>query len=120
MSSATHASDVHFPSKAGEYVKIGVVLFVLTALEVLGYEIAHRPDWPMHALMQSWLVPVLIVLSALKFALVAAYYMHLKWDGPLLKGIFSFSLLIAAVVILALMVLFIYHYAFAETLGKVG
>jgi hypothetical protein len=60
-------------------------LFVLTALEVGAYEIAHREDCrcttsctPHH--------PVLIVLSAIKFALVALFYMHLKWDGPLIRG----------------------------------
>ncbi|HEX5633855.1 MAG TPA: cytochrome C oxidase subunit IV family protein, partial [Gemmatimonadales bacterium] len=72
------------------------------------------------ALDAAWFVPVILVLSALKFALVALYYMHLKWDGRFLKGIFSFSLFIAAIVIVALMVLFIYHHRFWATLPKVG
>ena len=45
--------------------------------------------------------------------------MHLKWDGRLLKGVFSFSLFVAAIVILALMALMFYHYAFNATLPKV-
>jgi len=111
------AHEHHFPEKAGEYVRIGIILFVLTALEVGGYEVAHRAHGS--ALAAPWFVPVILTLSALKFALVALYYMHLKWDGRLLKGVFSFSLFVAAIVILALMALMFYHYAFNATLPKV-
>ena len=42
-STATAQAHEHnFPERAWEYVKIGLVLFVLTALEVGAYEIAHR------------------------------------------------------------------------------
>jgi caa(3)-type oxidase subunit IV len=112
------APEHHFPEKAGEYVRIGIILFVLTALEVAGYEVARRATGS--ALDQAWFVPVILVLSALKFALVALYYMHLKWDGRFLKGIFSFSLFIATIVIVALLVLFMYHHAYWATLPKVG
>jgi caa(3)-type oxidase subunit IV len=111
------APEHHFPEKAGEYVRIGIILFVLTALEVGGYEVAHRAHGS--ALAAPWFVPVILVLSAMKFALVALYYMHLKWDGRFLKGIFSFSLFVAAIVILALMALMLYHYRFNATLPKV-
>lgn len=117
MDAVAHAHDAHAPTRAGEYVRIGLVLAVLTALEVGAYEIAHREGAPLHDLLKQGLIPVLIVLSAIKFALVASYYMHLKWDGPLLKGIFTFSLIIAAVVILALLGLFMYHYKFAAALA---
>jgi caa(3)-type oxidase subunit IV len=112
------APEHHFPEKAWGYVKIGVVLFILTALEVAGYEVARKVTGS--ALDQAWFVPVILLLSALKFALVALHYMHLKWDGRFLKGIFAFSLFIAAIVIVALMVLFIYHRGFWATLPKVG
>lgn len=116
----TSAEHAPFPEKAWEYVRIGVVLFVITAMEVGAYELAHRAGAPGHDFFKASLVPVLIVLSAIKFWLVAMFYMHLKWDGALLKGIFSFSLLIAAVVIVALMVLAAYHFSFAATYGPVG
>jgi len=112
------APEHNFPEKAGEYVRIGVILVVLTALEVGAYEVAHRAHGT--ALGAAWFVPTILVLSALKFALVALYYMHLKWDGRFLKGIFTFSLFVAAIVIVALMVLMAYHYSFAGTLPKVG
>ena len=114
------AHEHHFPERAWEYVKIGIVLFVLTALEVGAYEVAHREGLPLHDFLRSALIPVLIVLSAIKFALVALFYMHLKWDGPLLKGIFSFSLFLATFVILALMALFIYQGKFSAMVGPLS
>jgi len=107
MAEEAVAPEHHFPEKAGLYVQIGIVLFVLTALEVGGYELAHRATGS--AMDAAWFLPAILVLSALKFALVALYYMHLKWDGRFLKGIFTFSLFVATIVIVALLVLFIYH-----------
>jgi len=93
------------------YFKIGLLLFVLTGLEVAAYEIAHR-DSAFGAFLKPIVVPVLLILSAGKFALVAMYYMHLKQDGKLLSGLFVFPLIIAAIIIAALIALFIYHYTF--------
>ena len=95
----------------GVYVKIGLVLFVLTALEVAAYEVAHRPG-SLGTLLQPILIPVLLLLSAAKFALVAMYYMHLKQDSKLFSGLFVFPLIIAAVVIVSLIALFLYHYSY--------
>ena len=60
-------------------------------------------------------VEVLLLLSAIKFALVAMFYMHLKSDGKLLSSIFGFSLLLAAVMIGALMIIFTYLYSHSPT-----
>ena len=94
------------------YIEIAVVLFALTALEVGAYEVAHRELGSFSLWVKTYLIELLVVLSAAKFTLVAMFYMHLKTDGRLLKGIFSFSLALAAVVILGLMTLFwyIFHY----------
>ncbi len=91
----------------GLYLKVGLVLFVLTALEVAAYELGHRPG-PLQAILAPWVVEILLVLSALKFYLVAMFYMHLKQDATIFKGLFGFPLIIAAVVILALLVLMAY------------
>ena len=96
---------------AGLYVRIGIVLFVLTGLEVAAYEVAHRPG-ALGTFLQPILVPVLLLLSAAKFALVAMYYMHLKQDSKLFSGLFVFPLIIASVVIFSLIALFIYHYTY--------
>ena len=47
---------------------------------------------------------MLLLLSAVKFALVAMFYMHLKQDSKLFSGVFVFPLMIAAVIIVALIV----------------
>jgi caa(3)-type oxidase subunit IV len=116
MTSPTaHAEDHGHPS-IGVYLKIGLTLFVLTALEVGAYEVVHRgqPAGFSH-LLEPVVVPVLLILSAIKFALVAMFYMHLKSDGKLLSTVFLFSLIIAAVVITALMLIFAYLYKTAPT-----
>ena len=42
------------------------------------------------------------------------FYMHLKQDSRLFSGVFVFPLIIATVIILALIVLEAYHFAFAQ------
>ena len=108
--------SVEHPHPASRtYVKIGVVLFVLTALEVGLYEFTYgeHSGATGHAL-QPFFVPLLLALSAAKFALVAMFYMHLKQDSRLFSGVFVFPLIIAAVIILALIALEAYHFAFAR------
>ncbi|HEX6644360.1 MAG TPA: cytochrome C oxidase subunit IV family protein [Gemmatimonadales bacterium] len=106
-----HEDAAHAHPGPGLYVKIGIVLFVLTGLEVAAYEIAHRPG-ALGAFLKPIVVPVLLLLSAFKFALVAMFYMHLKQDSKLLSGLFVFPLIIATVVIVSLIALFIYHYTY--------
>jgi len=108
MSAPSAHAEGHAHPSSGTYVKIAVILFALTALEVLAYEMAHRPTMPLHAVMEATLVPVLIVLSAAKFALVAMFYMHLKGDGKLLTSLFVFPIIIAAAIIVILIVLMEY------------
>lgn len=103
---ATHAGAHPHPSGA-TYVKIAVILFILTALEVGAYEVANSGEPAgLAAFVAPTIVPILIVLSAAKFALVAMFYMHLKQDGPLLSGIFVFPIILAIGIALALISLF--------------
>ena len=65
------------------YAKVGLVLFVLTALEVGLYEITYGE----HAGATGHCHPALLRSAAAaavgaKFALVAMFYMHLKQDQP--------------------------------------
>ena len=53
-----------------------------------------------------WIIPVLFVLSAGKFALVAMYYMHLKFDHKLFSYMFVGGFVLATSVIFALIFLF--------------
>jgi caa(3)-type oxidase subunit IV len=102
------ATHPHHESGAATYVRIALVLFVMTALEVLAFEVSRRAGAPLHDVVRPMLNEVLIVLSAAKFALVAMFYMHLKQDSRIFSGLFVFPLIIAAVVILALLALFNY------------
>jgi caa(3)-type oxidase subunit IV len=108
-----HAHDHPTP---GTYAKIGLVLFVLTALEVGLYEFTFGEQaGPLGHQLEPFFIPLLLLLSAVKFALVAMYYMHLKNDSKLFSGVFVFPLIIAIVVILALVILQAYHWAFARS-----
>ena len=111
-----HGHTEHAHPTAKTYFQIAVILFLLTFFEVAGYEVTH-PDAGQQlsgfgAMLQPIFVEVLLLLSAAKFALVAMYYMHLKSDGKLLSSIFSFSLVVATIVVVGLMVLFYYHYSY--------
>jgi caa(3)-type oxidase subunit IV len=100
----------------GTYAKIGLVLFVLTALEVGLYEFTFgERAGPLGHQVEPFFIPLLLLLSAVKFALVAMYYMHLKNDSKLFTGVFVFPLLIAAVVIVAMIALMAYHWAFSQS-----
>jgi len=116
MSSHAAHADAHAHPAIGTYLKIGLTLFILTALEVGAYEVVHRgqPAGFAH-LLEPVVVPVLLILSAIKFALVAMFYMHLKQDHRLFSGVFVFPLIIATFIILALIVLQAYHFAFARS-----
>jgi cytochrome c oxidase subunit 4 len=97
--SAPHATEEEGHAHPGPrtYVIVGVVLAVITMVEVWAYTSeAIRP----------FLVPILLVLSATKFVLVVGFYMHLRFDAPLFTGVFGFGLAVAGSVITALLFLF--------------
>ncbi len=48
------------------------------------------------------------MLSAVKFAMVGAFYMHLKQDSVFYSGLFVFPIAIAGVLVAALIALFSY------------
>lgn len=100
---ASHAPDApahaaeHAHPGAREYIVIAIILTVITAVEVAVFYIPT---------MKPVLVPVLLTLSAVKFTLVALFYMHLKFDNRLFTWLFSIGIALATFVILALLKLF--------------
>ena len=95
MSHAPHAVEEGHPTPR-KYVEIGAILAIITAIEVAIFYIdALRPI----------LIPVFLILSAVKFVIVAMFYMHLKFDSRLFTGAFAFGLLIATSIVIALMAL---------------
>jgi heme/copper-type cytochrome/quinol oxidase subunit 4 len=119
MSATAHTADAGHAHPTWQlYTKIAVTLFVLTFLEVAAYEVVHRKDPAgLATVLAPMLTEVLLILSAFKFALVAMFYMHLKGDGKLLTSIFTFSLILAAVIIGGLLIIFTYLYSHAPTLN---
>ena len=112
---SAHPSE-HSHPRAVVYAKVGLILFVLTALEVGLYEITYGEHAGAFAGdIKPFFVPMLLLMSAAKFALVAMFYMHLRQDSKLFTGIFVFPLTIAAIVIVGLMLLMSYHMAFARS-----
>jgi cytochrome c oxidase subunit IV len=110
------APTEHSHPTAGLYFKVGLILFVLTALEVGLYEITYGKNaGSFAATIKPLFVPLLLLLSAGKFALVAMFYMHLKQDHKLFSGVFVFPLIIATFIVVALIILQAYHFAFARS-----
>jgi cytochrome c oxidase subunit 4 len=82
---------------ARQYLGIAVVLLIITIMEVAVFYVPA-----MHPVM----IPVLLSLSAVKFALVAMWYMHLKFDSRMFSWLFAVPMGIALLLILALLRLF--------------
>ena len=92
-----HAHEEH-PTWS-TYWKVALILTIITAVEVSAYYI---PAWE-----TSWVyVPSMLIMSAVKFAIVVAYYMHLKYDHKLFRALFTGPLAVAALTLVGLLFLF--------------
>lgn len=95
MAETHHVEGVHVSNRT--YVAVAAVLAVLTAIEVMVFYVEA---------LGAVLLPILLVLMATKFALVAMFFMHLKFDSPILTGVFLWGLTVAVLIILALLAIF--------------
>jgi cytochrome c oxidase subunit 4 len=92
------AHDAHAHPTWKQYKWVALILTAITVAEVWIY---YTP------FTQSKLfVPTLLILSAVKFAIVVLFYMHLKYDARLFRALFTGPLIIAVVTIISLMFLF--------------
>ena len=83
-----HPTEEHPTPKL--YVQIAGVLFVLTALEFSTYFIDF-----------AWATtPLLVILMAIKFVMVAGFFMHLKYDTRLFTRLMTTGLVGALVLYL--------------------
>lgn len=62
----------HAHPKEREYIKVAIVLAIVTALEVAIYYLES---------VEALLVPLLLLFSLIKFALVVLWFMHLRFDS---------------------------------------
>lgn len=97
MQSESHVQE-HGHPQPREYVKIAVILAVITAIEVM---VVYLESFA------AILIPVLLIMSALKFSLVVLWFMHLKFDSRLFSSLFIGGLMLAALVLISL--LFLLH-----------
>ena len=81
----------------GTYFKVALILSAITAIEVGIFYITA---------LGKGIIPILAVLSIAKFALVAMFYMHLKFDHKLFTTLFLAGLALAMIVVFALISLF--------------
>ena len=90
-----HSDQIHVTNRT--YVLIAVVLAILTAIEVMVFYLEA---------MAPVLLTTLLVLMIVKFALVAMFFMHLKFDSRILSVVFAWGIFIAVSIILALLAVF--------------
>jgi len=87
----------HAHATTGTYVRVAAILVMITLIEV---GVFYVPTF------QTVLVPLLLVLSAVKFALVVMFYMHLKFDNRFFAFLFGGPLLLALAVAVSLLFIF--------------
>ncbi|PYM94507.1 MAG: cytochrome C oxidase subunit IV [Candidatus Rokuibacteriota bacterium] len=80
----------------GTYIRVALVLTGVTALEV-GVIYVRQ--------LAPIVVPLLLAMSAAKFALVVLFFMHLRYDSRVLTLVFVGPLILAAGLAVALMTL---------------
>ena len=76
------------------YIKVALLLAVLTAAEVLIYFFDEQVG-PLE-------VPMLLILMVVKFEIVVAYFMHLRFDNKLFTWLFVGGLVLAVAVYAAM------------------
>jgi cytochrome c oxidase subunit 4 len=72
-----------------QYVTIAIILAVITAIEVTIYYITAVKDL---------LVPMLLIMSVIKFLLVVLWFMHLRFDSRVFRRFFLIGVVLALVV----------------------
>ncbi|HUF58852.1 MAG TPA: cytochrome C oxidase subunit IV family protein [Actinomycetota bacterium] len=98
MDPAGHATaESHGPAHPSpkEYVRIGLILAVLTGLEVAA---------SYAGVSGSILIPTLFILAVVKFAMVVLWFMHLKFDDRRFARFFVLGLSGAAVLYLVVLI----------------
>jgi cytochrome c oxidase subunit 4 len=80
------------------YVGIALILALITAAEVATFYLEDE--------LGSVLVPVLLVMMVVKFAMVAGWFMHLRFDSNLFTRMFVSGIVLAVTVYVAALAAF--------------
>jgi cytochrome c oxidase subunit 4 len=89
------AHDAPAHPEPRQYVTIAIVLAIITAIEVAVYYITAVKDL---------LVPMLLVMSVVKFVLVALWFMHLRFDSHVFRRFFMIGIVLALIVFAVVLV----------------
>ena len=90
--------EVHEHPTWKQYKWVALILTLITVVEVWIYYTPFTKS--------PLFVPTLLIMSAVKFAIVVMFYMHLKYDHRLFRALFTGPLIVAVVTIIALLFLF--------------
>ncbi|MDQ1385403.1 MAG: cytochrome c oxidase subunit [Actinomycetota bacterium] len=74
-----------------QYVLIAIVLVILTAVEVATSYLEGHVN-------SNLLIVALVIMAAVKFFLVAAWYMHMKQDSSVFRRLFITGIVLASTV----------------------
>ena len=85
-----HAAGEHAHPGPAEYVRVAIVLAIITAVEVAAYYVTSLP--------QSAFVALLFVMMIIKFATVVLWFMHLRFDSRLFRRLFVTGIVLAILV----------------------
>lgn len=91
-----YVAPAHHGPTVRQYLLIGLVLAIITVIEV----------WLSFSDLGAILVPALLIFSAIKFVMVVGWFMHLRYDNPFLTQVFVIGLVLGSGVLLALITLF--------------
>ena len=97
MSDHGHDTQTHAHPTAKKYLGIAIILTIITVIEVAVFYVPS---------LHQFLPPILLSLSAIKFALVAMFYMHLKFDHKMFSWVFVVPMTFIAAICLGLLALF--------------
>ena len=92
-----HAKEHAHPDWS-TYKWVALVLTVITILEVWVFYTPFTES--------RLFIPTLLVMSAVKFAIVVMFYMHLKYDAKIFRALFTGPLIIAILTLISLLFLF--------------
>jgi caa(3)-type oxidase subunit IV len=98
VSDTDHEEHADHPDSS-QYIVIGIILAVFTAIEV-AISFASVPP--------GIAIPALITLTVLKFILVVLWFMHLRFDSGWFRRLFVFGLIGALLLYAATISLMLY------------
>jgi cytochrome c oxidase subunit 4 len=96
---ASHPGEHHHPTPL-QYVKIAILLAVLTIIEVALFYVNEAAD------MGGWDAPLLVILALIKFVIVVGWYMHLRFEDSTLSKFFTAGFILAMILYAVLLLAF--------------